>query len=387
MASIRKRTLKATRKGQRRSVWQVDYRDNTGKRRHKQFRTRKEADAWLVDARAEVAAGTHVPASQSKSFGEVAKAWIQHCKSNGLERSTTAVYEQRFEDYSQPLWGDKKIGQLTVADANQLYEDVLDKSRSHETVRRVRIEVGAVLRFAQAKGWLVKNVVSLTPYKYRKKKKRPPMPSVEEVKSLIAATAEIWADYLAMLYVLVFCGLRGSELRALCWTDVDFKKATISITTRADRWGIVAQPKSDAGTRDIVMNDTTAKALKEWKLKCPKSDLGLVFPTSKGTVQNHANLMNRFLRPAQIEAGVIRQRLVKDKGRQISQAAAKFGMHAMRHFCAALWIEADFSPKRIQLMMGHASIIQTFDIYGYLFEARMNVEKARDRAEAIVMAG
>jgi integrase len=97
--------------------------------------------------------------------------------------------------------------------------------------------------------------------------------------------------------------------------------------------------------------------------------------------------MNRFLRPAQIEAGVIRQRLVKDKGRQISQAAAKFGMHAMRHFCAALWIEADFSPKRIQLMMGHASIIQTFDIYGYLFEARMNVEKARDRAEAIVMAG
>jgi hypothetical protein len=38
-------------------------------------------------------------------------------------------------------------------------------------------------------------------------------------------------------------------------------------------------------------------------------------------------------------------------------------------------------------MMGHASIIQTFDIYGYLFEARMNVEEAKDRAEAIVMRG
>ncbi|WFU40773.1 site-specific integrase [Bradyrhizobium sp. CB82] len=387
MASIRKRTLKATKTGQKRTVWQVDYRDSSRKRRHKQFRTRKEADDWLVEARAEVAAGTHVPASQSKTFREVAKAWIQDCKAAGLERSTTAVYEQRFRDFSEPLWGDRKIGQLSTADATQLYEDVLDKSRSHEIVRRVRIEVGAVLRYAQTKGWLVKNVISLTPYKHKKKKKRPPMPSVEEVKAIIEKTAAEWADYLAMLYVLVFCGLRGSELRALCWTDVDFKKGMISITKRADRWGIVAQPKSDAGTRDIVMNDTTAKALKEWKLRCPKSDLGLVFPTSRGTVQNHANLMNRFLRLAQIEAGVTRQKLVTNKGKQSSRAVAKFGMHALRHFCAALWIEADFSPKRIQTMMGHASIIQTFDIYGYLFEARMNVEKARDRAEAIVMAG
>lgn len=387
MASIRKRVLKPNSAGQRRTVWQVDYRDGSRKRRHKQFRTRKEADDWLVEARAEVAAGTHVPASDSRTFKEVAKAWIQDCKANGLERTTTDVYEQRFRDYSEPLWGDRKVGQLTTVDAKQFYEDVLDKSRSHETVRRVRIEVGAVLRYAQTKGWVVKNIVSLTPYKHKRKKKRPPMPSVEEVKALIEATAVKWADYLAMLFVLIFCGLRGSELRALCWTDVDFKKSLISITKRADRWGIVAQPKSDAGTRDIVMNATTAKALKEWKLRCPRSDLGLVFPTSRGTVQNHANLMNRFLRLAQIEGGVTKQKVINDKGKQSGKVAAKYGMHAFRHFCAALWIEADFSPKRIQAMMGHASIIQTFDIYGYLFEARMNVEEAKDRAEAIVMAG
>jgi integrase len=279
------------------------------------------------EARAVVAAGTHVPASESKTFKEVAKAWIQDCKASGLERTTTDVYEQRLRDYSEPLWGDRKVGQLTTVDAKQFYEDVLDKSRSHETVRRVRIEVGAVLRYAQTKGWVVKNIISLTPYKH-KKKKRPPMPSVEEVQALIEATTAQWADYLAMLFVLIFCGLRGSELRALCWTDVDFKKGLISITKRADRWGIVAQPKSDAGTRDIVMNATTAKALKEWKLRCPRSDLGLVFPTSRGTVQNHANLMNRFLRLAQIEAGVTKQKVINDKGKQSGKLVAKYGMHA-----------------------------------------------------------
>jgi integrase len=388
MASIRKRTLKPTKKGQRRVVWQVDYRDLANKRRHKQFRTRKEADDWLVGARAEVAAGTHVPAHDSKTFKEIARAWIKDCKANGLERTTTDVYEQRLRDYGEPLWGERKVGQLTTVDAKQFYEDVLDKSRSQETVRRVRIETGAVLSYAQAKGWLVKNVIHLTPYKVKRKKKRPPMPSVDEVKALIGSTIAKWPDFLAMLFVLIFCGLRGSELRALCWADIDFKKGIISISKRADRWGIIAQPKSDAGTRDIVCNKTTAKALKEWKLRCPQSDLGLVFPTSKGTVQNHANLMNRYLRLAQIEAGVIEKKITKDKkGKQTIKTVAKYGMHALRHFCASVWIEADFSPKRVQTMMGHASIQLTFDTYGYLFEARMNVSKATDRAEAIVMAG
>jgi integrase len=380
VASIRRRTLKSGR-----TVWQVDYRDLKKKRRHKQFATRKAADEWLVGARAEVAAGTHVPTSESPTFREAADAWINDCKRNELEKTTVDVYEQRLRDYSNPLIGDRKIGGLTVADANTFYEDVLEKSRSRETVRRVRIEVGAVLRYAQRKGWIVKNVVSLTPYKHgKRKKKRPPMPSLEEIRAVIDTTTAGWTDRLAMLFVLIFCGLRGSELRAFCWNDIDFKRNKISIERRADRWGKIGAPKSDAGTRDIVMNKTVAKALKEWKLRCPKSDVGLVFPTSKGTVQNHSNLMNRWLRPAQIEAGVYTANITVDKrGRKV----AKYGMHALRHFCASVWIEADFSPKRIQAMMGHASIELTFNTYGYLFEARMDVAKATDRAETMVMAG
>ena len=49
---------------------------------------------------------------------------------------------------------------------------------------------------------------------------------------------------------------------------------------------------------------------------------------------------------------------------------AKYSLHALRHACAALWIEQGFGPKRIQVLMGHSSIAQTFDRYGYLFETR-----------------
>lgn len=388
MASIRKRILKKTKRGRQTTVWQVDYRDNQGKRRHRQFPTRREADEWLVETRGEVAAGTHVPASASKTFKEAAEAWIADCKAAKRERTTTDVYEQRHRDYSGPLWDDRKIGTLTVADAKQFYEDVLNTSRSHEIVRRVRIEVGAALQFAQSKGWLVKNVIHLTPYKVKKRKKRPPMPTVEEVQALIQATSAHWPECLAIFFVLIFAGLRGSELRGLTWSDIDFKKGMISISKRADRFGVIGEPKSESGTREIVLNNTTANALKEWKLKCPKGGLGLVFPTSRGTPQNHANLMNRWLRLAQIKAGVTKIKIRTDKnGKQMSVAVAKYGMHAFRHFCASLWIEADFSPKRISVMMGHSTVAFTFDVYGHLFEARMNVDKARDRAESIVMTG
>ncbi|MCF2521643.1 site-specific integrase [Bradyrhizobium sp. G127] len=388
MASIRKRFVTNPKTKKRTVSWQVDYRDLKKKRRHRQFATRREADAWLVTARSEIAEGTHVPAGESPTFKEAADAWIKDCKRNGLEKTTIDVYEQRMRDYSVPLIGDRKIGELTVADANTLYEDVLEKSLSRETVRRVRIEVGAVLRYAQRKGWVVKNVISLAPYKHGKRnKKRPPMPRLEEVRSMIDTTTENWTDWLAMLFVLVFCGLRGSELRALCWSDVDLKNNRMSVTRRADRWGNIGSPKSDAGTRDIVFPKIVAKALKEWKLRCPKSDYGLVFPTSTGTVQNHSNIMNRWLRLVQIEAGVCNRKVIVDKdGTKTVKLVAKYGMHALRHFCASVWIEADFSPKRIQTMMGHASIDLTFDTYGYLFEARMDVEKATQRTQSIVLA-
>ncbi len=55
---------------------------------------------------------------------------------------------------------------------------------------------------------------------------------------------------------------------------------------------------------------------------------------------------------------------------------AKYALHALRHACAALWIEQGFGPKRIQTLMGHATVALTFDRYGYLFEAREADEQA-----------
>jgi hypothetical protein len=47
----------------------------------------------------------------------------------------------------------------------------------------------------------------------------------------------------------------------------------------------------------------------------------------------------------------------------------RYGFHMLRHAAASLFIKyLGWSPKRLQTVMGHASIMMTFDRYGHLFE-------------------
>jgi integrase len=49
---------------------------------------------------------------------------------------------------------------------------------------------------------------------------------------------------------------------------------------------------------------------------------------------------------------------------------AKFGLHAMRHACAALLIDQGWQAKRVQEFLGHATIDMTLDLYAYLIKDR-----------------
>jgi hypothetical protein len=84
MATVRKRILPRT--GDVR--WQVDYKDQSGKRRAKQFATKREADAYETKVRGEVAAGVHVADSTSATVAEAVQIWVDTCRADGLQAST-----------------------------------------------------------------------------------------------------------------------------------------------------------------------------------------------------------------------------------------------------------------------------------------------------------
>jgi len=377
MASIRKRTLPSGK-----ICWQVDYRDGAGKRRHRQFVSKREADGFMVKARAEVAAGTHTPESASITVREAADLWIDRCARDRLEETTLRGYSQHVDLHIAPRIGAVKLSRLTTPAVNSFVDALLADGRSKDMARRVLRSLSALVQEAQRRGLAASNNVrDATPVKRSKRDRaRPVMPTKAELKAIIDATPDRSRPF---VLTAVFTGLRASELRGLKWEDVDLKGARLHVCRRVDRFNRFGPPKSKAGTRDIPLSPIVAGSLREWKLACPKGELGLVFPNGVGGVESHGNLLSRVFWPIQITAGVVVMKDgLDDQGRPAQVPDAKYSLHALRHAAAALWIEQGLGAKRIQMLMGHASIQQTFDQYGYLFEARDDDGTAMAEIEA-----
>jgi integrase len=100
MATVRKRVLPSGK-----AVWLAGYKDGAGARRFKQFGTRREADAFLTRARAEVAGGSHVPDRQASTVEDAYDLLIAELESDGAARSTIANYRSYYKGHVRPSWG------------------------------------------------------------------------------------------------------------------------------------------------------------------------------------------------------------------------------------------------------------------------------------------
>ena len=174
-----------------------------------------------------------------------------------------------------------------------------------------------------------------------------------------------------ILLTAIFTGLRASELRGLRWKDVDLDKRELQVRQRADRYGAIGKPKSESGERTVPLTPIVVNTLREWKLACPKSEAGLVFPSSGGLVEHHKNIVERGLVPTLIAAGVGIE--AEDPEGKPVKRAKYTGLHALRHFYASWCINRrvdgglELPAKVVQERLGHSSIMMTMDVYGHLF--------------------
>jgi len=258
---------------------------------------------------------------------------------------------------------------------------------------RVVRSLTSIVKEAKRLGHVAKNVCEdvKVQRKAREKEKVVP-PTKEQIRALLkAADAMGNSRPMAkpMLMVFVYAGLRASELRALPWRNVNLAKGTITIDQRADRKNVIGAPKSAAGRRTIPLPPSAVAELKKWKLRCPTTDLDLVFPSEAGTPIFWPNLVLGFQEPLQIAAGVTAPKTTRgkpvldDKGKPV--LAGLYGLHSFRHAAASLWIEQRVPAKRVQTWMGHSSIQVTFDTYGHLFAALDDDSAVMAAMEAGVM--
>jgi integrase len=383
MATVRKRKLPS---GLIR--WQASYVDGAGQRRAKLFERKGDAEAWLVETRHDVARGLHTPESVSPTVKEAGALWIKRCNEKKLEPSTIRAYEEHCDLHIYPFIGAKKLSDLNVPAVNAFADQLREAGRSAEMIKRVVRSLGAIFKEARRRG--LANTAPTEGIELDlpdREDPRPVIPTKAELQAIIAKAEGRWRP---LVLVAIFCGLRASELRGLRWADVDFEAREINVNQRADIYHRIGRLKSKSGYRSIPCPSMVLNALREWKLTCPRRDtgkkdangepvmeLGLVFPSGTGKVEALSNIVQRGFDPIQVAAGVTETKPVLDaEGRPVMDEAggaqrmitvAKYGMHALRHACASLWIEQGMNPKRIQKLMGHSSIQMTFDRYGHLF--------------------
>jgi integrase len=392
MASIRKRTWRSA--GETKTAWTANYTDQAGRRRLKTFATKKAADAWLLKARGEMTGGIHVPERESIIVGEAGDAWLAQAEADGLERSTLTAYRQHLALHIKPFLGAVRIAQLTPAAVQSYRNQLANAGRSRAMVKRVTSSLSSILGHAMATGQAARNVVReqrhtrrrhgrLEQRHERRLEVGVDIPTKKEIRAMLAAAEGRWRP---LLVTAVFTGLRASELRGLRWADVDLDGAELTVRQRADKWGAIGSPKSDAGKRTVPLAPMVVNALREWRLACPKGPFDLVFPNTKGKPEYLAHIHYRFLAPLQAAVGIIaNDREPQDGDRKETKPKARrprYAMHSFRHAAASMFIEQGFTPKRVQALMGHSTIQMTFDTYGHLFPSPVDDQAAMRQLQA-----
>jgi integrase len=387
MATVRKRKLPS---GLVR--WRASYTDGAGIRRTKQFARKSDGEAWLVETCHDVARGIHMPGSISPTVKEAGTLWIKRCNEKQLEAMTIKGYEEHCELHIYPFIGAKKLSDLTVPAVNGFSDQLRDAGRSAAMIKKIVRSLGSIFKEARRRGLSnVAPTVGLDLDLPERDDPRPVIPTKVELQAIIAgATARKSLLWRALMLVAIFCGLRASELRGLRWADVDFEARLINVTQRADASHAIGKLKSKAAYRSLRLSTLVLNALREWKLSCPKGDLDLVFPNGLGKVESYANLIDRGFGPIQIAANVTMlvpvtndagKPIINNAGDPVMREAPRYGLHALRHACASLWIEQGHNPKQIQKLMGHSSIKVTFDTYGHLFVDNEADQRAAEGVE------
>lgn len=344
------------------------------------FATKGAAQAHLDKLAAGKAGGVN------KTLGALCDEFMAHARAleaaGTRERSTVEQYRQHVAHMKRDEIAAEKLHKLGTPEVQRFLDRLIAGGMSVALAKKVRVTLGRIVGFGMRRGDILVNPVEATEIEEATRadlgEDGPVIIPPKEALAALLAAADARAPVdkgqaAAFVRVLLFCGLRMSELRGLGRKRVLAvgPRPHLKVVERADKWNKLGAPKSEGSRRDVPLGPETAQALRVWMLAAPKGEAGLVFPNGSGNIESHANFWNRLWAPLMAEAGladkVTRKRKLNGKVREVEVWVPHYGFHAMRHAFASINIENGVTPKKLSSLMGHATIKLTMDTYGHLW--------------------
>ena len=351
-----------------------------GDRISKTFDALADAKQWLSDNHKE---DELLGLSKDITLDEWFKKWIAIKK--GLVKSgSLAQYRSQYKKIGREL-GDMMLRDIKPIHIQGLINE-WSETYKRSTVCNYRTFLSDIMQYAVDNELIRTNPVGRRVRVPRAAKDRyPGLKNYDRVKVLTVSDQEQLLKSInkykgADIFRLTLqTGLRTGEVTGLKWENVDFEKRVLHIRSQAmyirgenDRYVVREdEPKTINGIRDVPLTDEAERILRRKRLQPPEVTniefAGYVFLSNRGTPIKDVNL-NMMLKAACKKVGI-----------------PKATMHTLRHTFATRCIEGGMKPKTLQMILGHANIKTTMDLYVHVTEDEKHAEinKVQNRLSVV----
>ena len=214
------------------------------------------------------------------TLGQWLDKWLADYMTLTVRESTLNSYKSITEHHIKPLLGDEKIGSITTADIQKMYNWLRENGRVNEhyekgnalsdtVIRRIHMMLHQALDVAVRERLIPKNPTEGTiipKVNYAPKQ----ILTEEQLEKFMEALKQdpLWYDF---FYTELTTGMRRGEICGLKWQDFDDKTGRLhihrSVSNRKGGGIRVGETKTESGARTILLPPSTAEILKQRKKK------------------------------------------------------------------------------------------------------------------------
>lgn len=286
--------------------------------------------------------------AEKKTFRQVAALWKED-KQKFVKLSTISAYSLILENHLLP-----SFGECSVITENDVQQFVIDKlqSLSRKTVQDLLIVLKMVYRYGVKlhhfphEEWDIK-------FPTEREKPEVEVLTIANQKRLLAHVRENFTFRNLGILICLSTGMRIGEICALTWEDIDLSKRVINISKTIERIYIVddnnphteliiSSPKTQNSRREIPLSNELYKILSPLMKVVNKSFFILTNDKQPTEPRTYRNYYNRLLK-------------------QLGIPVIKF--HGLRHSFATRCIESNCDYKTVSVILGHANIGTTLNLY------------------------
>lgn len=263
-----------------------------------------------------------------------------------------------------PLFGDRDVRSIAVADVQALLDQFLDtgRPRSVRTIELVMRTLGMVLAHAGRLGHVDQNAFNAWKEGRPRRRRsavqvvtREHVLSAEELDRLLGIVARDDPAHFPFVLFLADTGARLGEATAVRWIDVDLDRGLVRIE-RSYSMGRDLGPTKTGRARHVEISTRLRETLAATRPEL-FGDEALVFPSSAGTFLDQSNFRDRVFRRA------VEKALGRDR---------RFTPHGLRHTFASLHLSRGTNLLWVQQQGGWTSPAVLLSTYAHFLPAEVH---------------